>query len=110
MQKLKTTRRKQNKQKETYKKHNNSKKNITNNRNTGYPAHEPPLKINISKGLAGRCLLLSVLYVFLRVFMLFSVFICVVFDCKCKSLKRLGENNKKNERNTNNNRTTQRTT
>ena len=30
-------------------------------------------------------------YVFLRVVYVVYVFICVVFDCKCKSLKRLGE-------------------
>ena len=63
------------------------------NRNTGYPAHEPPRKINISKGLAGRFLLFFVLFVvFLRVDSVVFCFYMCLFDCKCKCLKRLGEN------------------
>ena len=88
-QKLKKTRRQQNK-----------------NRNTGFPAHEPPRKINISKGLAGRFLfflycffMFSFEFCFFCLICLFYVFICVFFDCKCKRLKRLGENIKQTERN-----------
>ena len=54
MQKLKKTRRKhKNKTERNIKqKQKNSKENIQqNNRNTGFAAHEPPRKINISKGL-----------------------------------------------------------
>ena len=82
-------------------KHENSKEN-RQNRNTGFPAHEPPRKINISKGLAGRFLFscFSFFYVFLWVFMFFFFFVFMCFfDCKCKSLKRLGENIKTTERN-----------
>ena len=79
---------------------NNSKKNRNNkNINTVFPAHELPRNINISKGLAGRFLFLF--YVFLRVFLFCLLFICVFVDCKCKSLKILGENINKTEINTN---------
>ena len=84
---------------------NNSKKN----RNTGFPAHEPPRKINISKGLAGICffflyfILLFCLFVLCFPYSFYVVVCCYMccFDCKCKSLKRLGENiNKKQTKTT----------
>ena len=62
------------KQKETKQTTQLKEKHKTNNRNTGFPAHEPPRKIHISKGLAGRFLCFYVLfYVFLRVVLLFNV-------------------------------------
>ena len=39
-------------------------------RNTGYPAHEPPRQINISKGLAGRFRCFSVFVMFSLEFVL----------------------------------------
>ena len=99
MQTLKKTRRKHKTKTERNRKTTEQLKGKRkNNRNTGFPAHEPPRKINISKGLAGRFLFFYVVfYVFLRVLFFcliccFYVCICVFFDCKCKSLKRLGEN------------------
>ena len=68
MQKLEKTRRKHLKTKKEKK--NFTKRKTKKNRNTVYPAHEPPRKINISKGLAGRFLFCFMcLYVFLRVVM-----------------------------------------
>ena len=81
MQKLKQTRQKhKNKQKETDNKTEKLEGKHKQNRNTGFPAHEPSRKINISKGLAGRFLIFHVFYVFvvfLRVVYVFYVFICV---------------------------------
>ena len=54
----------------------NSKENI-NNRNTGFPAHEPPRKINISKGLAGRFFFLCFLCCPSSCFSDVHVFMCV---------------------------------
>ena len=89
MQKLKKTRRKHKKKKRKKRKKENIKKHKRNTkktqrktkkyRNTVYPAHEHPRKINISKGLAGRFLFvlfficfpsscLSVCYVVICVF------------------------------------------
>ena len=86
------------------KKQNNSKEN-SKNRNTGFPAHEPLRKINISKGLAGRfsffvllCFPSSSFFLFYFLFYKLCFYMCF-FDCKCKSLKRLGENIKQTERN-----------
>ena len=45
------------------------------NRNTGYPAHEPPRRINISKGLAGRFLF----FLFFMFFMFSLEFLCFFF-------------------------------
>ena len=66
MQKLKKTRRTQQtterNRKTTEKLEGKHKTNI----NTGFPAHEPPRNINISKGLAGRFMLCMLfVYVFL---------------------------------------------
>ena len=68
-----------------------------------------PRKINISQGLAGRFLLFFFFMYFMClfmfslefVFMFFFVFLYVCFDCKCKSLKRLGENIKQKHKETN---------
>ena len=84
------------KQKQT-KKHN-SKKNIEH-RNIGYPALDPTANKYIS-GSGWEIYVCSVCclccYVFLRVvFLLFVCFYMCLFDCKCKSLQRLGENIKK---------------
>ena len=71
--------------------------------NTGFPAHEPPRKINFSKGLAGRflCFFSSAVYVVLCFPLSFYVVCCCYmcfFDCKCKNIKILGENSKTTER------------
>ena len=65
-----------NKNKETETKHKNSKKN-SKNRNTGFPAHEPPRKINISKGLAGIFLFFYVCCMFSLELLCFVMFVCV---------------------------------
>ena len=85
----------------TEQKQNRQTRRNTQNRNTGFPAHEPPRKMNISKGLAG---IFFVFFLFLIMFsfeFLCFLFLYVFFDCKCKSSKRLGENknNKKHNRN-----------
>ena len=99
MQKLKKTRRKQKKQKETEKQQKNSKEN-KKNRNTGFPAHELPRikRTNYSRRFVGwkSCLLF---FMFSFEFFCFFCFYLCFFDCKCKSLKRLGENIKQTERN-----------
>ena len=106
MQKLKKTRRKQKTNRNKQKINETTRRKTENNRNTGFPAHEPPRKINISKGLAGRFLLFVCFFLFLFLcsfefsFYVCSVFIYVFVDCKCKSLKSLGENiTNKTERN-----------
>ena len=56
---------------------NNFKTNIEQLRNTGFPAHEPPRKINISKGMAGRFQFLFVCFclrLFVNVFLFFKCF------------------------------------
>ena len=110
MQKLKKTRRKHKTNIKKQKTNRTTRRKTEKNRNTGFLAHEPPRKINISKGLAGRFLFsfFSFLCVFffkvmfslkfLCVFLFFCFYMCF-FDCKCKSLKRLGENRKKTKRN-----------
>ena len=85
-----------------------------NNINTGFPAHEPPRKIDISKCLAGIFLLFLFFFMFsledsFYVF-LFYMFLYVFFECKCKSLKRLGENRTTTERNIHKNIKTRRNT
>ena len=72
-------------------------------------------RINISQVPAGRFLFFC--FVFLFFCFSQSFYVCVVcfqmcfFDCKCKSLKRLGENIKtKQQKETNNNRNTRRKT
>ena len=86
------------------------KNNIqTKTNNTGYPAHEPPRKINISKGLAGR-FLFFLFFLFSFEFFFFFCFYMCFFDCKCKSLKRLGENIKNNRKKHKKNRKTRRKT
>ena len=67
------------------------------NRQDIQPSTRP--RINISQVPAGRFLFFFFCFslscsVFLR------VFICVLFDCKCKSLKRLGENIKQQQKET----------
>ena len=97
---------KQNRKKQTTKEklEGEHKQNI----NTGFPAREPLRKMNISKGLAGRflfffffffflCFPLIYIYIYIHIYFLFFLFkdnmlLYVFFDCKCKSLKRLGEN------------------
>ena len=90
------------KHKETEQKQKSSKKNINNNRNTGYPALDP----TANKYLSGSGWEISVLFVlclllcFVCVLWVVMCFICVYmwcFDCKCKSLKRLGENKKQHK-------------
>ena len=72
----------------------------TTNRNTGYPAQDPTANKYIRFRLGNNVFLMFLLYVF---FLLFSPSLVVVFvlllymclfDCKCKSLNRLGENSK----------------
>ena len=70
-------------------------------------------RINISQVPAGRflfflCFIFSVFLCFCL--FVFYVFIYVFFDCKCNSLKRLGENINKTERNIKQQKTTQRKT
>ena len=87
-------------------KHTNSKKNIKH-RNTGYPALDP----TANKYLSGSGWEISV-FLFLCFSLscsVFFVFMCFV-DCKCKSLKRLGEHIKTTERNITNNRNNRRKT
>ena len=56
-------------------------------------------RINISQVPAGRfmCLFLLCVMLFFELFCFGFVVICVCFDCKCKSLKRLGEHKKKHK-------------
>ena len=84
------------------------KNNIsTKTNNTGYPAHEPPRQINISKGLAGIFFFFFMFLMFSFEFLCFSfcIYMCF-FDCKCKNLKRLGEKQTTKHKETKNNRTT----
>ena len=68
------------KQKETYKKHKQLEEKQNKTKIQDIQPSTRPRKKNISKVPAGR-------------FMFFPpFFICVVFNCKGKSLKRLGEN------------------
>ena len=85
-EKLKQTRRKHTTKQR--KKQTNNKKQLKDKQQQTYiqniqpstrpPAHEPPRKINISKGLAGRCLFVLLVYVFLIVFYVCSVVMCFV--------------------------------
>ena len=64
-------------------------------------------RINISQVPAGRFLLFLFVMLFFELFYVFVfVFLYVFFDCKCKRLKRLGENIKQNKQNINNNKKT----
>ena len=85
---LKKTRRKQNNRKKHKQKHKSSKENRNKHVNTGFPAHEPPRQINISKGLAGRFMLFSVCFMFSFEFLMFcfiNVFICVLSIVNAKT-------------------------
>ena len=77
--------------KKTRRNRKNSKTN-SNNINTGYPALDP----TANKYLSGSGWEISVFLMCLLMCFccpsVFVVFICVFFDCKCKSLKILGEN------------------
>ena len=69
-----------------------------NNINTGYPALDP----TANKYLSGSGWKISVVFLFfcsvvLLSFCSFCFYMCL-FDCKCKSLKRLGENKKTRRR------------
>ena len=92
MQKLKKTRRKHiyiyiYKLKETENKHITTQRKTIKKRNTGFPAHEPPQKINISKGLAGR-FLLFIMFMFSLEFVCFVyVVVCVCSIVNAKALK-----------------------
>ena len=55
-------------------------------------------RINISQVPAGRFLFFLCLFVVLRVVLLCCCFYMCFFDCKCKSLKRLGENRKRKKK------------
>ena len=82
--------------KKTRRNRKNSKTN-GNNINTGYPALDP----TANKYLSGSGWEISVFYVFVYVFLLSFCVLCFyvcLFDCKCKSLKRLGENIKQNKK------------
>ena len=117
MQKLKKTRRKhKTKQKETEKKHKNLKEN-KKNRNTGFPAHEPPRinRTNYSQSFVGWIfcisvffccsLSVSVVFMFLSVVFLFSHSIFKLSHLQSKNtynnkttLKKIkGKYNKKKE-------------
>ena len=84
-----------NKLKKTRRNRKNSKTN-GNNINTGYPALDPTANKYLS-GSGWEIYVFSVYYVFLLSFCLFCLYMCF-FDCKCKSLKRLGENIKTNRK------------
>ena len=101
--KNKKNRKKQNK-KQTAK---TRRKTLKKNRNTGYPDLDP----TANKYLSGSGWEISV-FLFLCFSLscsVFFVFMCFV-DCKCKSLKRLGEHIKTTERNITNNRNNRRKT
>ena len=113
-QKLKKTRRKHNKQKETNKIHENSKKNIKQTEIQDIQPSTRP-RINISQVPAGRFLFFYCFSFWFfcfpsSLYVCFNVVICVFFDCKCKSLNKLGENIKQNRKKQKHNRTTQRKT
>ena len=83
MQKLKKTRRKpKEKHKETYNKNIKTQRKTEKHINTGYPAHEPPRKKYISKGLAGRFLF----FMFLCFFCVPSSFSVFLFLYMCFSI------------------------
>ena len=75
------------KQKETLKQTKEKlKEKQQKNRNTGYPAHEPPRKINISKGLAWRFLFFF-MFVFMFSFELFYVLCFYMCFCSIVNAK-----------------------
>ena len=102
MQKLKKTRRKhKRKQKETEQQQKTTRRKTFKNMNTGYPALDPTANKYLSGSgweISVFCFLFkSIVVCFPSSFYVCLMFLYVFFDCKCKSLKRLGENKQKHK-------------
>ena len=85
-----------NKQKQTERNRNKTEKlreKQKNNKNTGYPALDPTANKYLSgSGWEIMYFCFLCLMFFSKLFMFFVCFYRCFFDCKCKSLNRLGEN------------------